>query len=77
MTYRKMMIEVIKIACQDVIEKVDDLVPDTEGLYNVDLTIHIPTMTDDANMIPTIEMNVEGYTTRLATEKILELIRNG
>ena len=76
MTYREEMIEIIKIACQDVIDRVDDLVPKSDGLFNVDLVIHIPSITDEADSIPTIKLNTEGYTTKLATEKILELIKN-
>ena len=74
MTYREEMIEVIKIACQDVLDRVEDLVPKSEGLYNVDLIIHIPSLTDDPNCIPTVTLNVGAYPNRLATDKILELV---
>lgn len=75
MTYRETMIEIIKIACRDVIDRVDDLVPKSDGLFNVDLVIHIPSITDDPDCIPTIKLNTEGYTTRLATEKIIDLMK--
>lgn len=74
MTYREEMIEVIKIACQDVLDHVEDLVPKSEGLYNVDLTIHIPSLTDDSDCVPTITLTAGSYPNRLATDKILELL---
>ena len=76
MTYREEMIEVIKIACQDVIDRVEDLVPCSEGLFNVDLKIHIPSLTDDPNCIPTVTLNVGCYPNRIATDKILELLEH-
>lgn len=74
MTYREEMIEVIKIACQDIIDRVEDLVPCSEGLFNVDLNIHVPSLTDDSNCIPTVTLNAEGYPSRIAVDKISELL---
>lgn len=75
MTYRDMMIETIKIACNDTIERVEDIVPNTEGLTNVDVVIHIPSLTDDAAVIPTVKIVTDSYVKPAAVEKIYEMLQ--
>ena len=75
MNYREMTLEVIKIACQDLIDRADDLVPDTDGIYDIDINLHIPSLTDDAACIPEVTLKIGTYSTRVASEKIFDLLR--
>lgn len=70
MTYREMAIETINIACKDLMERAEKLIPDTEGITGVDLVLHIPSLTDDSNVLPTITIQTDAYTSRVAAEKI-------
>lgn len=74
MTYREMAIETIKIACLDTVGRVEDIVPDIDGITDVDVIIHIPTLTDDTASIPEITIKTSAYTGRVATEKILDML---
>lgn len=74
MTYREMAIETIKIACQDTLDRVEQIVPDVDGITDIDVVIHIPTLTDDSAVIPEITIKTAAYTSRIATEKIFDML---
>ena len=58
MTYREMAIEVAKIAGQELVERADELIPNAEGIKDIDIWIRIPSISDDALDIPDIQVNV-------------------
>ena len=74
MTYREEIIQVIKIACQDLIDNSEKLIPVINGLYSVDLVMHIPTLSDKSECIPEIAINIGSYPSRAACNKIIELV---
>ena len=56
-------------------DKAEDIIPKTEGIIGVDVIIHIPSLTDDPDIIPTIDIKTKAYTSRIASEKIIELLK--
>ena len=74
MTYREMAIETIKIACQDTLDRVEEIVPDIDCITDIDVVIHIPTLTDDAAVIPEIKIMTNAYIRRVAAEKIFDML---
>lgn len=74
MTYREMAIETVKYTCQDIMDRVEELIPDVkEGVYDITLEINIPTLTDRAHEVPSYTLSVEGYVQRSTAEKIIDL----
>lgn len=74
MTYRERAIEIIKIAGQELIERAEELIPNTEGIKDLDIWIRIPSETDDPYLIPEIQINTELYPRRKTLEeKIFKL----
>lgn len=74
MTYREQVMTITKLACQDVIDRIEELVPDTEGVISTEINIRIPTMTDRADSIPTYEIHTEVYPKMETAKKIVEVI---
>lgn len=74
MTYREQVMETTKLACQDIIDRIEELVPDTEGVISTEIHIRIPTMTDKTDSIPTCEIHTEVYPKMRTVEKIIEVI---
>lgn len=77
MSYRDMAIEVVKIAGQDLIDRAEELIPNTEGVKEIDIWIRIPSMTDDPYVVPEIQVNTEVYPKRNSINKIFELKDKG
>lgn len=75
MTYREQVMEVTKLACQDIIDRIEELVPDTEGVISTEIHIRIPTMTDKTDSLPTCEINTEVYPKMRTVEKIIDILR--
>lgn len=75
MTYREQVIETTKLACQDIIDRIEELIPDTEGVISTEIHIRIPTMTDKADSLPTCEINTEVYPKMRTVEKIIDILR--
>ena len=74
MDYREMAIETVKIACQDLMDRVEEIIPKTEGITDIDVILHIPTLTDNRECLPTISVQIDGYASRIAAEKICEML---
>ena len=74
-TYREEAIEVVKICGQELIDRAEELIPDTTGIKDVDIWIRIPSKTDDPYVVPELEVSVNVYPKRVTIEKIFE-IRN-
>lgn len=72
-----MAIDTIKMACQDVIDRVEDIVPkDTQGAFDISLTVNIPTLTDDILDLPNFTISMKSYPARDKISKLLGLGRN-
>ena len=76
MTYREQTLEIIKLVCQDMIDRVDDIVPDVEGVHNIDVNIEIPSLTDDPNVFPEYSISVNGYPARTMCDRILDILKD-
>ena len=74
MTYREMAIEVAKIAGQELVERADDLIPNAEGIKDIDIWIRIPSISDDALDIPDIQVNVNVYPKKFAVDRMIRLM---
>lgn len=74
MTYREKAIAICKIAGEEMIERAEELIPNTEGVSQIDIRIWIPSMTDDPYFIPEIRVESDVYPRRLAIEKIEKVI---
>lgn len=72
--YRKKTIEIIKVACQDIIDRADELVPNIKRCINTDILIHIPTLTDDSMVIPTVTVTSGNFISRVAEDKIFDIL---
>lgn len=74
MTYREKAVAICKIAGEEMIERAEELIPNTEGVSQIDIRIWIPSMTDDPYFIPEIRVESDVYPRRLAIEKIAKVI---
>lgn len=73
MTYREMAIEMLKLMGHELIDRAEELIPNTEGIKNIDVWTSIPTMSDSELCIPEIRVNTIAYPKRMALEKFMEL----
>lgn len=73
MKYREMAIEILKLMGQELIDRAEELIPNTEGIKDIDVWISIPTMSDSELCIPEIRVNTIAYPKRMALEKFMEL----
>lgn len=73
MTYREMAIETVKLACQDLMEQAEELIPNTNNVKDIDIWIRIPSLSDDRFDIPEIQVSANVYPKRCAVEKIAKL----
>lgn len=73
MKYREMAIEMLKLMGQELIDRAEELIPNTEGIKNIDVWTSIPTMSDSEMCIPEIRVNTIAYPKRMALEKFMEL----
>lgn len=77
MTYREKAIEVVKIAGQEIIDRAEELIVNTDGIKSIDIWIKIPSETDDPYIVPEIQVDTEVYPKREMLNKICEMrIRN-
>lgn len=74
MTYREMAVKVAKIAGQEIVDRAEELIPNTEGVKDIDIWIRIPTLSDDTLNIPEIQVSTNVYPQRIVLEKIVKLM---
>ncbi len=74
MTYREMAVEVVKIAGRELVDRAEELIPNTEGVRETDILIRIPSLSDDSLNIPEIQVSTNVYPTHASVEKIIDLI---
>lgn len=72
MTYRDLAVSVCKLAGQDLAERAEELIPDTEGIKDIDIWIRIPSLSDDPACIPEIEVQTNLYPKRKTMELIID-----
>ena len=76
MTYREKAKEIVVLACQDIIDRVDEIIPDTEGVTSTIVELRIPTMTDCLDdSIPEVTITTTAYPKREVAYKIVETIQ--
>lgn len=69
-----MAVDVAKIAGQELVDRAEELIPDTEGVKDIDIWIRIPSLSDNSFDIPEIQVSTTMYPKRTAVEKIVKLI---
>ncbi len=74
--YREMAVAVCKIAGQDLIDRADDLIPNVEGVKDINIWIRIPSLTDDPLCVPEIEVSTNVYPRKAIISKIANLLEN-
>lgn len=75
LSYREMAVEILKIAGQELIDRADEIIPYAEMATNIDVVMHIPTLTDDPDVVPTIKIVGDFFVHRVSQEKIIDLIK--
>lgn len=73
MIYREMAIESVKIAAQELIDRADELICKTDCIKDINIWINIPSITDDPNVVPEIEVQTNVYPRRETITKILDI----
>ena len=73
MTYREMAIETLKLIGQELIDRAEELIPNTEGIKSIDVWTSIPTMSDSELFIPEIRVNTSAYPKRITLEKFIKM----
>lgn len=68
-----MAVEVTKIAGQELVDRAEELIPNTEGVKDIDIWIRIPSLSDNELSIPEIQVNTNVYPKYGAVEKIVKL----
>ena len=75
MTYREMAVAVCKIAGEELIERAEELIPNTDGVKDIDIWIRIPSLSDYSFCVPEIQVDTNVYyPKRAAIEKIAKLV---
>ena len=76
MTYREMVIKTVNLACQDITNRIEELVPENmDGVFGVNMQINIPTLTDTLDSLPTFKISIEGYPKRECVETMIDILR--
>ncbi len=69
--YRECVIEAVKLAGQELIDRAEELIPNTKGIKNVDIWIRIPSATDDPLNVPEMNVSVDVYPRQSALQSFL------
>lgn len=77
MTYREMAAGIIRIAGEELTQRAEELVPNTEHISDITISIKIPSLTDDKACIPSIQISTSVYPRHIAEEKIINLLYEG
>lgn len=74
MTYREMAIEITKMVGQELIDRADEMIPEVDGIKNVNIWIRIPSKSDDILNVPEIEVSAELYPKVSTLRRSLEMM---
>jgi hypothetical protein len=69
-----MVLKTIKIACNDLSERAEELIPDAEGITDIKVVLRIPALTDQADCVPAIHVETDCYVKRIAAEEIYKML---
>ena len=58
MTYRERAVEALKIFGAELSERAEELIPDAHRVKDVNVEIRIPSLSDNLNDVPEIEVSV-------------------
>lgn len=61
MTYRERAVEALKIFGKELSERAEELVPDAKRVRDVNVRVRIPSLSDNLNDIPEIEVSVNVF----------------
>ena len=64
MTYRERGVKMLKVMGQDIIDRAEELIPEAQGIKSVNVWLRIPTLSDDLDNVPEIEVCVDLYPDR-------------
>lgn len=73
MSYRDKAIAVCKMAGQELIDRAEELIVNTEAIKNIDIWINIPSETDDPMVVPEIQVTTSVYPKRETITKIVSM----
>lgn len=76
MTYHDKALKLIKLACQDLINRSNEIIPNVEGMYKTTITLIIPIETNTTEIVaeaPTIKVEYESYSSRDVIKEIYNI----
>ena len=77
MTYREMAIKTVNLACQDLMERAEELIPDTSGITSIEVNLRIPTQTDSLDSLPEVTVTTNAFPRIKTVEKIIDIFEGG
>lgn len=72
MSYRERAVETVKMMAQDLLDRADELIPDAKKIKEVNIWLRIPTLTDDIDNLPEIQVNVDVYPSKQFVDVFLK-----
>lgn len=74
MTYREKAVAIARIAGQELVERAEELIPNTTDVKDVDIWIRIPSNNLDEFDVPEIQIHTNVYPKRESLQKIFEIV---
>ena len=72
MTYRDMAVSACKMAGEELIQRAEELILNTEGIKDIDIWIKIPSLSDDPCCVPEFNVATNVYPKRANIYKLTE-----
>ena len=72
MTYRDLAVSACKMAGEELIQRAEELILDTEGIKDIDIWIKIPSLSDDPCCVPEFNVTTNVYPKRVNIYKLTE-----
>ena len=74
MTYQETVVEMTKIACEELVNRVQEAVNTSDCIIStkIDMTLTIPTLTDNPQCLPEFTVAINSYPRRIACDRIIE-----
>lgn len=64
MSYRERAVEAVKVFGQELVDRAEELVPEATRVKGLNIWIRIPSLSDNLNDIPEIEVSVDVFPKR-------------
>lgn len=74
MTYREKAVAITRIAGQELVERAEELIPNTTGVKDIDIWIRIPSNNLDEFDVPEIQVHTNVYPKRENLQKIFDIM---